>query len=554
MADHGLVYRCLVIPGLVLSLAQVVGCGGDDDDSSSETPAPTPTVVPATPTPELFFGEIDFTDLANDDVVVISLVNQAGERNLSTPVAFDVTDFTVAPEGQCGNEPDCGRVQLWIDDEFNSETSNPALIVADLNNLSNPLGAHTLALSLVYDDGSDTGAMTSVDVSLVAPPPTVTTVTPVNGTNFDYLTDITNGVIPVVTTVTNFLVSDSCDGQINCGMFRLFFSTADAPTEVLEDYVVESTGTQGDAGEYQLSIDLDTLSESNRYGELILHTQLINEDGDAYTNTTGGIERPVESVRTINIISPNDPRIVITAPTVEEGAATVPVDLGDDGWRTVPISFAVQNFTLSANCGSDPMCGHVRLFLNAGQGNVSEDEPYNNMASSGSTVDALFHYLDMNEGSATGISTVTVQLFNNNGEAILAGSAQVAASVVVDASYPDDYMSPVITLTYPQPGTTVRVTAQTTSVSFTYSLLNIDQAASQIKLYVDNNPTAIVTDTDGSPMTVLLSSIPQLQSEDGHRFTLQACNSGGTPLATDGVEVEDFATVVFTQQTAPQPQ
>ncbi len=550
MADIKSVSRWLLIPTLLLTfglLAGGCGTGGDDDDDDATTANPPE----ATPTPYLFFGEIDFSDLEDGDVVRLTLADpqDTGEWTATYVVNFEVSDFTLAPEGECGNEYSCGRAQLLIDGEFNTEVTRPGSIVADFNKVSNPEGNHEFTLKLVFDDGSDAGDPVTISVLVEAPLPSVNIISPNATSNLDYPAD---GMIEIIYTVGTYKVSDSCNGMLNCGGHKFWLTTQDAPDTILGDYVLEEVGTPGEQGQYSVMFNLDDAGSPS--GALLVHAVPVDNDGNEYTDYFGD---PIEALSTFNVKEPDAPAIVINSPATGDTVA-----YGTDGLKTITIEYTLDNFTASYSCNGADHCGEVWAVIAGGADPFAgADVIYNNRSDSSNAIDIYLYYLDYNEAASTGPITVTLQLMTNDGEQVLAGSRPVTATVAFNVEAPDS-TNPSIAITFPRSHQTVNLDeSKQLDVTFNYDTDNFTladeggcggvSACGRVEAYLNddeanNAPNAVAS---SSPITVDFSSLSeeQLYREEGHRIMLRLVYDDGTPVEIDGYPVADWVTVIIRQ-------
>ncbi len=557
MTDIRFVSRWLLVPTLLLTLGLFVGgCSGGGDDDDDSTTAPAGTEPPATPTPYLFFGEVKFVGLEDGDVILLTLADpqDTGKWVATYVVDFDVTDFELAPEGECGNEYSCGRLQLLIDGEQSGDDiTRGTTAVADFSDIPDAEGQHTLTLKLIFDDGSDTGVSASVDVLVQAPTPGVTIVSPNALSNLDYPAD---GLIDVVYTVSTYKVSDDCGGMLNCGGHRFWVTSQDDPQTVLNDYTYDVVGTPGDSGEYTIQFNLDEAGSPT--GALVLHAAPIDNEGNVYTDLLGN---PVEALSTFNVKEPDAPAIVIDSP-----ASGDTVTYGNDGLKTVTIHYTLQNFTPSFDCGSQSHCGEIWAVIANGSDPSQPDAIYNNRTDDPNSIDVYLYYLDYHEASSTGLITVTLQLMHNDGTPVEAGSRPVSATVAFNAEPDPDSPNPSIVITSPRSQQTVSLNSdKELDVLFTYDTDTFTlaepgncgdvEACGYVEAYIDDddavgNANAVAY---SSPITVSFAgfSDTELYDENGHRIMVRLVYSDGTPVTINGIPVADWVTVIIREPQQP---
>jgi hypothetical protein len=113
----------------------------------------------------------------------------------TVPVIVDVNGtFAFRPPGaSCAYVCNCGYLEVWVDGAFN-KSSGTAVVDADLSNVPNLYGPHTITVQLVWDL-NDGGGLDQYDAGL---PP-------------DAGPDA--GPIGLLTATANIVVSPSCDGS-----------------------------------------------------------------------------------------------------------------------------------------------------------------------------------------------------------------------------------------------------------------------------------------------------------------------------------------------------
>ncbi len=557
MADIKFVSRWLLIPAFLLTFGLLAGgcgsTGGDDDDSAT-----TATPPPATPTPYLFFGEVQFTDLEDGDPVLLTLADpqDTGEWTVSYVVNFDVSDFELAAEGECGNEYSCGRLQLLIDGEFNTEVDRTGAqtVVADFNKVSNPEGNHDLTLKLIFDDGSDTGSEATVSILAQAPLPSVNILTPNVTTNMDYPAD---GMMEIIYTVGTYKVSGSCGGMLNCGGHKFWLTTQDDPATILGDHTMEAVGTLGEQSEYSVEFSLDDAGAPS--GPLLLHVVPVDNDGNEYTDFLG---EPIEALSTFNVKEPDAPAIVIDSP-----ASGDTVTYGTDGLKTITINYTLANFTTSFSCGATENCGEVwAIIANGSQPDLPEGVFYNSRSDGMNSIDIYLYYLDFNEAASTGLINVTLALMDNEGNEINAGGRPVSATVAFYVEAPDS-TNPSISITFPRSQQTVNLDEnKELAVQFNYDTDNFtladsgncagDDACGRVQAFINDDDGSTETpNAEGisSPIAVSFAEMDDeaLYREEGHRIMLRLIHDDGTPVEIDGLQVADWVTVIIRQPQQP---
>lgn len=114
--------------------------------------------------------------------------------------------------------------------------------------------------------------------------------------------------------------------------------------------------------------------------------------------------------------------------TISSPAAGAMVTAGTDAMKSVPITFALTNFTLKAagTCGTTASCGHIHVLVD-GAACTPASAPYNNEAHD-ATMPAMA--LLASCPTALGAHTATLELHNDDHSPVKGSSGSVIAAQV----------------------------------------------------------------------------------------------------------------------------
>jgi len=305
-------------------------------------------------------------------------------------------------------------------------------------------------LKLVYDDGSDTGVSSTVTVITTLPSPGIAITNP-NVTNSEFVLP-DDGLVDVTVSHTNLVLAapGTCGSTPNCGHIILKVDGDDGNLDGNDYNAIITADSEEGVG--AATVDLNALPEATGIHEIA--ALLLHDDGTPYLGPNGN---QIAALQEIQVAGPDDPRIEIyTIQGVDpESAESDPENptrytYNDDEYRSIAIGFDVTNFKLATDCsGEDPgTCGHVRVLVDANNeehpdiGN-QPGMPYNNMGTGilgddNREIDAYMYWVSYNGGDVSGAHTVTLALFNDDGEQIVASDIAVQDDINITLQSNDE--------------------------------------------------------------------------------------------------------------------
>jgi hypothetical protein len=547
-----------LLTALSLGLGLVAGgCSGsatDDDDSTT-----TGSSLILTVTPE-WEGVINFDGVSENDTIALK---QDGTYDVKFTVTSQTSGFKFAAPGSCNGSHECLHVHVLLDGTAGGDPYNAAgytsPITADFSVLSDPTGKHNIKLQVVYDDHTpvaSAGGETDVNVNVPSPTvkPTVVIVTPAPNQT---ITLDASKKVTVAMKVTGYTLMEpgDCGSTPNCGHIHINGSDADGNQCNADGapYNNAGAGETDDKGVTTLDADLGLCAQSS--GAKTITAQLVTDTHDPIQGPTA------KATVDVNILSSTDPAITVTGPANGDT-----VTLGNDGYKAVPISFDVKNFTLKApgDCGTTPNCGHVHLLIDGVNGNAPT-APYNN-ADAVSPIDANFYWLDVNGFASTGVHQITLGLYNDTHEPITVNGVEVTTKVTLTTQANSN---PSITITTPKSGTTARLSNDgQDTVTVVYSVTNFTLMApgdcgstpncGHIHLLIDDthgNQSQSVPYNNASADPKTMLALFQYLTANGydklgdHTISLELHKDDHSPVTVDNKAGDPITIAAFTHVT-----
>lgn len=397
MTDSSVLRTSLVVPLAVLGLLACSGTTTTDPDAGSNlTPPPSNATVA-------------ITSPADGDQVTI-------DSTLTIPVEVEVTGFTLKEPGACGDEADCGHVELLVDGyecdapdaNYNAASASTSLL-AQLSTCATSAGPHHLSVELHRDDGSvvvgPSGKYVSDAISVEAspPPPSLAITSPAAG-SVVWLSGAAEPTVNVEFDAQNLTLvpsPGSCFGDPACGVLIVNVD-GDACNDPDAPVPINNFGATTSPIGAKLALCPSVT------GEHTVTLTVLDDSGAAPLMVEGA---PLTAEVTFTALIA--PTLTINSPA--EGAT---VAMGGDGELEVPIDFTLTDLTLQptpGNCGGDPACGEIAVNID---GNDCDNPnfggaPFNNAGATSSPINALFAYC----GVPAGNHTVTLTVLDDTGMA-----------------------------------------------------------------------------------------------------------------------------------------
>jgi hypothetical protein len=377
---------------LIAATLAVVGLAACSDTTTTPDGG-TVDVIPSNAT-------LAVTAPADDGAVTIDSSHQI-------PVQFTVGSFTLQDPGTCGDNPDCGHVELLVDghdcDAPRATYNNLSItneVTALLDQCPAVKGEHNLTVELHHDDGSvvvgPSGQYLSrtVHVTAGSPPPSLAITSPADG-ELAFLNTDADQSLDIAFTAKDLTLEPSpgsgiCDGNASCGVLILNIDGNDCNDPGAPVPINNFGATAG-------SIAAKLALCPSPTGAHTVTLTVLDDTGAAPIMVEG---QPL-SVQ-VQVTTALLPTLAITSPT--EGAT---VTMGGDANKTVAIDFATQNLVLEAYpgagpCAGNPVCGVLSLNIDGNDCNAPGGGPQaNNYGATGSSIDAYLAYCPVPAGPHT---------------------------------------------------------------------------------------------------------------------------------------------------------
>ncbi|MHB1844440.1 MAG: hypothetical protein ACYCWW_06335 [Deltaproteobacteria bacterium] len=504
------------------------------------------------------------------------IVALGGDSNKTVPVQFAVTNFTLmAPGSNSCPAGSCGHIHLLIDGTAcnasgapydNAATASPALAQfasCPATSLT-PGSAHTITLELHNNDHSPVnganGQVISTTVSVLLPAtganPAIVLDQPQNGSVVTAGSD-SHSSVPVTFSVENFSLSapGSCPASSAglCGHVHVLVDGA-ACTPSGSPY--DNAAVASPAKAYLASC-------SAVAGTHTVTLELHNDDHSPVQ--VGGVT--VSASTTVTVVAaggtaPTTPSIALLAPS--EGQT---IALGGDSSMSVPVQFAVQNFTLmapgSSGCPAGS-CGHIHLIVDPGTGSTPSacntgSAPYNAAGAASPMLAAFASCLatSITPGSS---HVIRLELHNNDHTPVNDASGNVIAAQETVVIGPATGGTPGITLDAIGSGDSIALgtdSHKSVSVGFTVSDFDVTPPGScpsssaglcgHVHVLIDGTactPTGSPYDNAAiaSPAQAYFASCSA--PAGSHTITLELHNDDHSPVKVNGTTVAASVPVV----------